>query len=76
MEKVQSVMDLMMRYQEIAIFGRIFQIYIPQEDMPIYGERLKQRLNTLPKTFQGFGARIESQYGDGRVGVFSIEDFY
>ena len=57
-------------------FGPSFQIYIPQEDMPIYGERLKQRLNTLPKTFQGFGARIESQYGDGRVGVFSIEDFY
>lgn len=53
-------------------FGPSFQIYIPQEDMPIYGERLKQRLNTLPKTFQGFGARIESQYGDGRVGVFSI----
>ena len=57
-------------------FGPSFQIYIPKEDMPVYGERLKHRLLTLPKTFQGFGARIESQYGDGRVGVFAIEDFY
>lgn len=57
-------------------FGPSFQIYIPKEDMPVYGERLKRRLATLPKTFQGFGARVESQYGDGRVGVFAIEDFY
>lgn len=57
-------------------FGPSFQIYIPKEDMPVYGERLKSRLETLPKTFQGFAARIESQYGDGRVGVFAIEDFY
>lgn len=57
-------------------FGPSFQIYIPKEDMPVYGERLKCRLATLPKTFQGFGARVESQYGDGRVGVFAIEDFY
>lgn len=57
-------------------FGPSFQIYIPKEDMPVYGERLKHRLATLPKTFQGFGARVESQYGDGRVGVFTIEDFY
>lgn len=56
-------------------FGPSFQIYIPKEDMPVYGERLKHRLATLPKTFQGFGARVESQYGDGRVGVFTIEDF-
>lgn len=57
-------------------FGPSFQIYIPKEDMPVYGERLKHRIATLPKTFQGFGARVESQYGDGRVGVFTIEDFY
>lgn len=57
-------------------FGPSFQIYIPKEDMPVYGDRLKSRLETLPKTFQGFGARVESQYGDGRVGVFAIEDFY
>ena len=33
-------------------FGPSFQIYIPKEDMPVYGERLKHRLATLPKTFQ------------------------
>lgn len=57
-------------------FGPSFQIYIPKEDIPVYGERLQHRIATLPKTFQGFGARIESQYGDGRVGIFAIEDFY
>ena len=68
-------MVLMMRFQEIMTLDHLFQIYIPKEDMPVYGERLKHRLATLPKTFQGFGARVESQYGDGRVGVFTIEEF-
>lgn len=57
-------------------FGPSFQIYIPREDMAVYGERLKRRIAGLPKTFGGFGKRVESQYGEGRVGVFAIEDFY
>lgn len=57
-------------------FGPAFQIYIPKEDMPIYGERLKLRLERLPKEFKNFGMRTECQYGTGRTGVFAIEDFY
>ncbi|MCI5597210.1 MAG: DUF4037 domain-containing protein [Lachnospiraceae bacterium] len=57
-------------------FGPSFQIYIPKEDMPIYGERLKMRLKRLPKTFKEFGMRTECEYGGGRTGVFAIEDFY
>lgn len=56
-------------------FGPAFQIFIPREDMAVYGEKLKARLSTLPKEFQGF-KRIEEVYGQGRTGVFSIEDFY
>lgn len=57
-------------------FGPSFQIYIPEEDMPVYGERLKLRLERLPKNFKEFGCRQECEYGGGRTGVFAIEDFY
>jgi len=56
-------------------FGPAFQIFIPKEDMPIYGEKLKVRLSRLPKKFKGF-ERKEEEYGQGRTGVFAIEDFY
>ncbi len=56
-------------------FGPAFQIFIPKEDMPIYGEQLKVRLSRLPKKFKGF-ERKEEEYGQGRTGVFAIEDFY
>lgn len=56
-------------------FGPAFQIFIPKEDMPIYGEKLKARLSRLPKKFKGF-ERKEEEYGQGRTGVFAIEDFY
>lgn len=56
-------------------FGPAVQIYIPKEDMPVYGERLMQRLETLPKEYKGF-VREESFYGGGRVGVFTIDQFY
>lgn len=56
-------------------FGPSFQIFIPREDMPIYGERLKAHLLKLPKKFKGF-ERKEEEYGQGRTGVFAIEDFY
>lgn len=56
-------------------FGPAFQIFIPKEDMPIYGEQLKVRFSRLPKKFKGF-ERKEEEYGQGRTGVFAIEDFY
>lgn len=56
-------------------FGPAFQIFIPREDMAIYGEQLRNRLSKLPKKFKGF-ERKEEEYGGGRTGVFAIEDFY
>lgn len=57
-------------------FGPSFQIYIPAEDIPVYGKKLRALVNNLPSEYAGFGARNTSTYGGGRIGLFSIEDFY
>ncbi len=57
-------------------FGPSFQIYIPKEDMDRYGGELRQAMDALPKSWHGFDARVACEYGEGRVGLFSIEDFY
>ena len=56
-------------------FGPGFQIFIPKEDMAVYGDALASRLEQLPKEYKGF-QREESLYGGGRLGIFSVEDFY
>lgn len=56
-------------------FGPGFQIFIPKEDWTVYGDALVSRLEELPKEYKGF-KRNESFYGGGRLGIFSIEDFY
>lgn len=56
-------------------FGPGFQIFLPREDMSVYGNTLASQLEQLPKEYKGF-IRKESLYGGGRLGVFSIEDFY
>lgn len=57
-------------------FGPSFQIYIPAEDIPIYGKKLRAKIDKLPTSYAGFGERNTSTYGAGRIGLFSIEDFY
>lgn len=57
-------------------FGPSFQIFIPKEDMDVYGKALIDMVDSLPKSYRGFKARNVSAYGDGRVGVLAIEDFY
>lgn len=57
-------------------FGPSFQIFIPQEDMEIYGKKLIQKVNALPKSYCCFDERNQSCYGENRVGVWTIEDFY
>ena len=57
-------------------FGPSFQIYIPAEDIPVYGKKLRAEVNKLPTAYAGFGERNTSTYGGGRIGLFSIEDFY
>ena len=57
-------------------WGPSFQIYIPAEDVSIYGKRLRALVNQLPSAYAGFGERNTSQYGGGRIGLFTIEDYY
>lgn len=57
-------------------FGPGFQIFIPQEDMDIYGKKLKEALLQLPVTYKNYAPRNTTALGDGRIGLFTIEDFY
>lgn len=57
-------------------FGPGFQIFIPKEDMPRYGDSLQASLKKLPSAFRHYPPRNQSQFGDGRIGLFAIEDFY
>lgn len=57
-------------------WGPSFQIYIPAEDVPIYGKKLRALVDALPKSYACFDGRNTSEYGGGRIGLFTIEDFY
>lgn len=57
-------------------FGPGFQIFIPKEDFSIYGQRLQSTLEQLPRSFRDIPPRNTSQFGDGRIGLFAIEEFY
>ncbi len=57
-------------------FGPGFQIFIPEEDMQLYGTRLKEALDKLPSAYGSFQPRNTSRFGDGRIGLFTIESFY
>ena len=57
-------------------FGPSFQIFIPKEDMDVYGGRLKEKLAALPDTYGPFEARNACELGEGRTGLLAIEDFY
>lgn len=57
-------------------FGPSFQIYIPAEDMGVYGKELSGRIAALPKSYCGFAGRNSCTLDDNRVGVLTIEDFY
>lgn len=57
-------------------FGPSFQIYVPAEDVPVYGKQLRALVDRLPKEYACFDGRKESTYGGGRIGLFTIEDFY
>lgn len=57
-------------------FGPSFQIFIPAKDMDIYGNKLKKRIEELPKSYGCFEARNTCGLGEGRTGVLTIEGFY
>lgn len=56
-------------------FGPGFCIWLPESVFREIGPQMQQAYDNLPKTFEGF-RRNETSYGGGRVGVFSLEEFY
>ncbi len=57
-------------------WGPGFCIWLTREDYDTIGERLQASLDALPATFEGYGPRRVSEWGEGRVGVFEIGSFY
>lgn len=57
-------------------WGPSFQIWLTPEDYEAFGVQLQQLYQSLPGEFLGYPARIISDYGSGRVGVFEIGTFY
>ena len=57
-------------------FGPAFCMWLTDEDFAEIGHLLAFEYEQLPKDFAGFTGRIQSTHGGGRVGVFSISNFY
>lgn len=57
-------------------YGPSFCLWLSKEDYAKYGKALQKEYDSLPKTFEGVGARQASSHGGGRVGVLCIPDFY
>jgi len=57
-------------------WGPGFCVWLTSEDVKAIGELLQREIAGLPKTFRGFSARMESEWGQGRTGVFEISRFY
>ncbi len=56
-------------------FGPGFCIWLPDEIYQSIGRKMKEAYERLPKEFWG-KRRIETFEGGGRIGVFSIQEFY
>lgn len=57
-------------------FGPAFCMWLKDEDYEQIGSQLSYEYEKIPKDFNGFTGRIQSTHGGGRVGVFSISNFY
>lgn len=56
-------------------FGPGFCIWLKEDDVKIYKNRINSVLEKLPDEFLGY-KKVESKLVDKRVGLFSLEDFY
>lgn len=56
-------------------WGPGFCIWLNKQDYSVIGTRLEAELAKLPSEFEGFSRQV-SEWGQGRVGVFEIEEFY
>lgn len=57
-------------------FGPAFCIWLNESDFKEAGYQMNASYDLLPKEFMGFGARIISANGGGRVGAHEIGTFY
>ncbi|MCP4611445.1 MAG: DUF4037 domain-containing protein, partial [Planctomycetes bacterium] len=57
-------------------WGPSFCLWLTKKNFETIGLGLQKEVQNLPGEFEGFGPRQESSWGDGRVGVFEIEQFY
>lgn len=51
-------------------------LWLTAEDFAAWGETLSAAYAALPREFLGFRRLRESEHSQGRVGVFSIDEFY
>ncbi|MDU1708225.1 MAG: DUF4037 domain-containing protein, partial [Anaerococcus vaginalis] len=56
-------------------FGPEFCMWLKEDDVKIYKDKIEFLLEKLPKEFLGY-KRVDSKIVDKRVGLFSVEDFY
>jgi hypothetical protein len=57
-------------------WGPSFCLWLLPGDFDAFGALVQEALDRLPGTFQGYGPRLQSRWGDGRVGVFQVGKFY
>ena len=57
-------------------FGPSCCFWLTKEDYRIYGGKLREILDSLPKSFMSFPALKISEWGGGRRGVLNTESFY
>ncbi len=57
-------------------WGPGFYIWLVRGDYNEIAKDLMQKYEQIPKTFAGYGPRQQSEWGNERVGVFEISDFY
>jgi hypothetical protein len=57
-------------------WGPGFCVWLTKEDYRGLAESMQKALDGLPQTFEGYGPRRTSTWGEGRVGVFEISSFY
>ncbi len=56
-------------------WGPSFCLWLTKDDFEQIGQQLQKEYDNLPDEFEGF-SRIVSEFGEGRVGVFEIGEFY
>jgi hypothetical protein len=57
-------------------WGPGFCLWLHRDDYEAISRELRRALDRLPGTFEGYGPRRTSEWGEGRIGVFHIAGFY